>query len=140
VAVVEFATLVSAVAALASSLGSLQARILERLAGSNAVAVRQAVIEAKASGISPVGARTAYARAPYRKPALRYVYATGWVAGTKHQAACVLAGLDVRGTTALAIKAIRERRDMMRQLRRLHLTAVQAATAFTRGFVSACGG
>jgi hypothetical protein len=140
VSVVEFASLLAAISMLASSLSGLQARILQRLAGSDTVAVQQAVLGSKASHVPPAGARAAYARAPYRKPALRYVYATGWVAGTKHQTACALAGLDDEGATSLVIKAIRKQPATMRQLRRLHLTAVQAANAFTRGFVSACGG
>ena len=137
---VEFATVTAALSLLASSLSGLQARILERLAGSNAVAVQQAVIEAKASHVSPAAARSAYARASYRKPALRYVYATGWVAGSKNQTSCILAKLDVEGTTALAIKAIRALPATLKQLHRLHLTAVQAGNAFTHGYVSACGG
>src|SRR5262249_22597378 len=115
-----------------------QARVLQRLSGSNAVAVQQAVIRAKAERVPPAGARTAYARAPYKRPALRYVYATAWVAGTKDKKSCILAKLDVDGTRDLAIKALRANVPTMRQLRRLHLTAVQAATAFTNGFVSAC--
>jgi len=137
---VEFAALLSALSMLGTSLGGLQAHILQRLAGSDAVAVQQAVLGAKASHAPPAGARAAYARAPYRKPALRYVYAIGWVAGTKHRASCVLASLDVDGSRTLALKAIRQLPATMRQLRRLHLTAAQAATAFTRGYVSACGG
>jgi hypothetical protein len=138
--VVEFATVTAALSLLATSLSGLQARILERLAGSNAVAVQQAVLEAKASHIAPAGARSAYARAPYHKPALRYVYATGWVAGARDQTSCILAKIDVEGTTAMAIKAIRSLPATMKQLRGLRLTAVLAGNAFTRGFVSACGG
>jgi hypothetical protein len=138
--VVEFASLLAALSMLGTSLGGLQARILEQLAGSDSVAVQQAVRGAREAHAPPAGARAAYARAPYRRPALRYVYAIGWVAGTKHRSSCVLASLDVEGSTSLAIKAIRKLPATMRQLRRLHLTAVQAANAFTRGYVSACGG
>ena len=102
--------------------------------------MQQAVIGARASHVPPAGARAAYKRAPYHKPALRYVYATGWIAGTKDETSCILAKLDVEGTTAMAIKAIRSLPATMKQLRRLHLTAVQAGNAFTRGYVSACGG
>jgi hypothetical protein len=140
VAVIEYATLTAALALFSTSLSGLQARILQRLAGSNAVAVQQAVIRAKTSGVSTAGARAAYLRAPYGKPALRYVYATGWVSGAKDQRACVLARIDVEDTTSLTIKAIRALPATLRQLRRLRLTAVQAGTAFARGFVSACGG
>ena len=137
---VEFASVLAALSLLSTSLSGLQARILQRLAGSDAVAVQEAVGGARRAGVPPAGARAAYARAPYRKSALRYVYATGWVAGTKDQASCILAGLDLKDTTSLAIKAIRARTAALRQLRKLHLTAVQAGTAFAHGFVSACGG
>jgi hypothetical protein len=130
--------LTAAVALLTTSLGGLQARILERLSGSNAVAVQQAVAGARKAGVAPAGARTAYARAPYRRPALRYVYATGWVAGTKSRSSCVLASVDVDGTISLMIKTMRTNATTMRALRKLRLTAVQAGTAFARGFVSAC--
>ena len=136
--VIEFATVTAALAVLSASLSGLQARVLERLSGSNAVAVQQAVVRAKAEGVPPAGARAAYARAPYKRPALRYVYATAWVAGAKDKKSCILAKLDVDGTRDLAVKAVRENAATMRQLRRLHLTAVQAATAFAQGFVSAC--
>jgi hypothetical protein len=138
VSVVEFATIVASISLLATSLSGLQASIAEKLSGSDAVAVQQAVAGARRAGAPPTGARSAYAHSPYKKPALRYVYATGWVAGTKHRAGCALASLDVDSTISLTIKAIRANASAMRKLRRLHLTAVQAGHAFARGFVSAC--
>lgn len=135
---VELAALISSLTVLTTSLSGLQASLLQRLSGSNAVAVQLVVVSAKGEKVAPAGAKAAYARAPYKRPALRYVYATAWVAGTKHQTSCVLATLDVGGTRALAVKALRQSAPAMRQLRRLHLTAAQAATAFANGFVSAC--
>ena len=82
---VEFGSVTAALSLLATSLGGLQARILQQLAGSDAAAIHQAVIAAQASHVSSAGARAAYTRAPYHKPTLRYLYATGWVAGTKHR-------------------------------------------------------
>lgn len=135
---VEFGTLVAAIATLATSLGSLQATVVQRLAGSDAAAVRQAIVSAKGAHVSTAGTREAYRKAPYAKPALRYLYATGWVAGTAHPGSCVFAGIDVRDTIARTIKAIRGSAPTMRALRKLHLTAVQAGNAYARGFVSAC--
>jgi hypothetical protein len=135
---IEFATVTAAIATLATSLGGLQARVLERLSGSDALAVQQAVLEARAEGVPRAGARAAVSRAPYRRPSLRYVYASGWMAGTKDVKACILAKIDTDGTTALATKALRGNRSTLSRLRRLRLTAVQAATAFAQGFVSAC--
>jgi len=135
---VEFGTLVASLALLTTSLGGLQAHVLERLSGSDAVAVQQVVAGARRAGLPPTGARTAYGRAPYRRPSLRYVYATGWVAGTKSRNSCLLASVDVDGTIALTIKAMRASATTMQAVRKLRLTAVQAGTAFARGFVSAC--
>jgi hypothetical protein len=136
--VVEFAVIVSALATFAASLGSLQARALGRVFASDAGAAQQVVIRARARGVPSASAREAYARAPYKRPALRYVYATAWVAGTKQPAACAFAQLDADGTRTDVLKAIRANPAALRQLRRLHVTALQAATAFARGFVSAC--
>jgi hypothetical protein len=136
--VIEFATITSAIAVLAASLSGLQARMLDRLTGSNAVAVRQAVVRATAEGVPRAGARAAFARAPYRRPALRYVYATAWAAGAKDVTACALAKLDVDATRDFAVKALRGDRGTLRGLGRLHLTVSQTATAFAQGFVSAC--
>jgi hypothetical protein len=138
--VVEFAALLASLSLLGTSLQGLQARIVEKISGSDVAALQQAVVRAKAVGVAPSGARRAYAAAPFKQPGLRYVYAAGWVAGVKNQSECALASIDVDGTKGFAVKALRADAKTMRQLRRLHLTAVQAATAFTRGFVSACGG
>jgi len=139
VSVVEFGTLVGVLATLATSIGGFQARVLERLASSNGAAVRQAVVDATEQHVEPAGARAAYARAPYRTPALRYLYTAGWVAGTKHRAACLLAHLDVADTVSQTIKGMRGSPSTMRALKKLHVTAVQGGNAFARGFVSACG-
>jgi hypothetical protein len=133
--VIEFATVTALLGVLTTSLSGLQARVLQRLSGSNAVAVQQVVVSAKAENVASAAARGAYARAPYKQPALRYVYATAWVAGTKDRTSCTLAKIDVGGTRDLAVKALRQSPPTMR---RLQLTAVQAATAFANGFVSAC--
>lgn len=135
---VELGTLVAALATLATSLGGLQARVLQQLAGSNGAAIHQAVITAQGQHVSSAGARAAYAHAPYRQPTLRYLYATGWVAGTKHRTSCLLARIDVTDTVSQTIKTIRGNAPTLRALRKVHLTAIQAGNAFARGFVSAC--
>jgi hypothetical protein len=134
----EFAGLLAAISMFSASLSGLQAHVLSRVFVSDASAVQQVVVRARAQRVPPASARAAYARAPYKRPGLRYVYATAWVAGTKDQKGCVLAQLDVEGTRVAAGKALRADAGAMRQLRRLHLTATQAATAFARGFTSAC--
>ena len=56
--------------------------------GAGVAAVAKA---AKAEKVSPAGAKTAYNRAPYKKPVLKYLYAMGWIGGTKNAGQC---GLD----------------------------------------------
>jgi hypothetical protein len=135
---VEFATLTAALSLLTTSLGTLQQGIANRLVISNAVALSQASSQARKASAPVAGARAAYAAAPYRKPALRYVYSLGWIAGTKHKTLCALARLDLAGARAAAIGTLRKSRQALTVVRRLHLTVAQAGTAFTAGFASAC--
>ena len=135
---VELANLLAALSMLATSISGLQATIASKLAASDTVALQQSILSARRVGAPPSGARSAYARAPYHKPALRYVYALGWMSGRKDRLGCVAARLDVPAARAETIKAIRSSAAMLRAVRRLHLTAAQAGTAFTNGFTSAC--
>ncbi len=139
VRVVEFATLTAMVSLFATSLGTLQQRVADRLVTSNTVAVSQAVVQGRRAGVTGPDTRAAYARAPYRLPALRYVYSLGWITGARHKTMCALALLDVAGTRAQVMAALRSNAQAVRVVRRLHLTVSQAGTAFTAGFVSACG-
>jgi len=136
---VELATLTAIISLLTTSLGALQQRVADRLVASNAVAVSQAVVQGRRAGVTAPDTRAAYARAPYRLPALRYVYSVGWITGDRHKTVCALALLDVAGTRAQVIAAVRANSQTRRVVRRLHLTVSQAATAFTVGLVSACG-
>ena len=56
----------------------------------------------------PAGAKTAYKRAPYTKPALKYLYALGWIGGTKNPGQC---GLTLLGQDAAKEQAAREMRS-----------------------------
>jgi hypothetical protein len=137
--VVELAALTAMVSLLTTSLGTLQQRVADRLVTSNAVAVSQAVGQGRKAGVAAADTRAAYARAPYRLPALRYVYSLGWITGARHKTVCILAQLDVAGTRSQVIDVLRKSPQALRVVRRLHLTVRQAGTAFTAGFVSACG-
>ena len=136
---VEFATLTAALSLLVTSLGTLQQRVAERLVASNAVAVSQSIAQGRKAGVPARDVRAAYVKAPYRLPALRYVYSLGWIAGTRHKTMCVLARLDMPGTRAEMIGALRKSPQGLRVVHKLHLTIAQAGTAFSAGFVSACG-
>ena len=135
---VELATITAMLSLFTTSLGTLQQSVADRLVTSNAVAVSQAVVEGRKAGVGGPAARAAYVRAPYRVPALRYVYSLGWITGARHKTMCILANLDVAGTRAQVMDALRKNPQAMRVVRRLHLTVQRAGTAFTAGFVSAC--
>ena len=84
----EYAILAQ-IAVLATSIGGLEARIAENLSLRDGAARKVAVAEARARKVPLAGARAAYARAPYELPALRALYASGWIAGVKTRASCV---------------------------------------------------
>jgi hypothetical protein len=93
---------------------------------------------AKAQKVSPARAKTAYNRAPYRKPVLKYLYALGWIGGTKNPGQC---GLTLLGQNAAKDQAAREMRanaKLVGQLKRRSVTVSAAAGAVTAGVVSAC--
>ena len=136
---VELATLTAVLSLLTTSLGTLQQRVTDRLVTSNAVAVSQAVAQGRKASAPAADTRAAYRRAPYRLPALRYVYSLGWIVGTRHKTMGVLARLDVQGTRAQVITALRKSPQSLDVVRKLHLTVAQAGTAFSAGFASACG-
>ncbi len=137
---VEFATLAAVISLLTTSFGTLQQRVADRLVASNAVALSQSVRQGQKAGLTAKDTQAAYARAPYRLPALRYVYSLGWIAGSRHKSMCVLAHLDPKGTRAAMIDTLRKSQQAVRVVRKLHLTIAQAGTAFSAGFVSACPG
>ena len=97
-----------------------------------------ALLAAKAQKVSPAGAKTAYNRAPYRKPVLKYLYALGWIGGTKNAGQC---GLTLLGRDAAKDQAARELRanaKLVAQLKRRGVSVSTAANALTSGVVSAC--
>lgn len=135
---VELATLTAVLSLLTTSLGTLQQRVADRLVRSDSVAVSQSIVQGRKAGRSPKEIRAAYAKAPYRLPALRYVYSLGWIAGAGNKTMCVLARIDIPGTRVEMIAALRKSPQAVRVVRKLRLTIAQAGTAFSAGFVSAC--
>jgi hypothetical protein len=137
-AMVEFATLTAIVSLFTTSLGTLQQRVADRVASSNAAAVQQAVARARAIGAPPAGAKVAFESAPYRAPALRYLYSIGWSVGVKHRSLCVLGRIDAEGTVDEIVGALRKSQAAVKEIRKLHLTVVEAGRSFARGFLSSC--
>lgn len=135
---VEYAGIVAGIALLAATLTGAYGQSVTAVFASGTAGVAAAAKAAKAQKISPAGAKTAYDRAPYRKPVLKYLYALGWIGGTKNAGQC---GLTLLGQDAAKDQAARELRanaKLVAQLKRRGVSVSTAANALTRGVVSAC--
>jgi hypothetical protein len=135
---VEYAGIVAGIALLAATLTGAYGQSVTAVFASGSAGVAAAAKAAKAQKVSPAGAKTAYNRAPYRKPVLKYLYALGWIGGTKNAGQC---GLTLLGQDAAKDQAARELRanaKLVAQLKRRGVSVSTAANALTRGVVSAC--
>ena len=135
---VEYAGILAAVSLMAITLTGAYGKNVTAVFNSSSVGVAAVARAAKAQKISPAGAKTAYARAPYAKPALKYLYALGWIGGTKNPGQC---GLTLLGEGAAKEAAVREMRGtakLVGQLKRRGISVSAAANAVTKGVVSAC--
>ena len=93
---------------------------------------------AKAQKVSVAGAKAAYKRAPYEKPALRFLYGLGWIGGTKNLAQCGLTSLGPGAAKDAAVQDMRKNPKLVAQLKRRGISVSAAANAVTKGVVSAC--
>ena len=98
--VVEYASIVSAMAVLASTLAGTFGQKLAVLPTSTASAISSVSVGAKAQHVPPAQARAAYKRAPYSKPVLKYLYAVGWIGGKKSAVSCLFARVSARADRA----------------------------------------
>lgn len=135
---VEYGVLLSAVAVLAVGIAGLNARTAEKLPTSAAVALEAVGAVARSQQASVPGARAAYRKAPYARPSLRYVFATGWVVGSRNRAFCQLTRLAPGAAEQRAVEELRNNAKARATLRRLRVTPQQAGSALVRGLVSAC--
>lgn len=131
---VEYITVTAAVALVALSLGGQ----LAALPTTNAAAIKLVTSGARAQKVPVGGAKAAFGRAPYRKPVLRYLYAAGWIGGTKYQRSCLLTRISPRTAEERATGEIRSDKKLRSQLRKLGVFPHTAATALVKGVVSAC--
>ncbi len=131
---VEYITVTSAVALVALSLGGQ----LAALPTTNAAAIKLVTSGARAQKVPVAAAKAAFGRAPYRKPVLRYLYAAGWIGGTKHQQSCILTRISPRTAEEQATGEIRSDKKLRSQLRKLGVPPRTAAAALVKGVVSAC--
>lgn len=132
---VEYATITAAMAILAASLAGAFGSVLPSTDVKAATAVSR--VAAK-QGVSGADARAAYAKAPFRRPVLRYLYAVGWVGAAKDLASCQ-AGLFLGpGPNVAAAQSIRRSPKVLARLRAARVTVSQAATALGRGATDGC--
>jgi hypothetical protein len=138
--IVEYASIVSAMAVLAATLSGAFGGRLAALPVTSGAAVSTVSAAAKAQKV-PVGeARAAYERAPYSKPILKYLYAVGWIGGKKNPLSCLFARVSRSETEAETLTAIRKNAKLVRQLKLRKVPQRQAAQIVTAGIASACGG
>src|SRR5262245_29251807 len=81
---VEYAGILAAVSLMAITLTGAYGKNVEAVFNSSSVGVAAVGKAAKAQKVSQEGAKTAYRKAPYAKPALKYLYALGWIGGTRN--------------------------------------------------------
>jgi len=135
---IEYAGIVAAVALMAATLTGAYGKTVTAVFASSTAGVASVAKAAKAQKVSTAGAKAAYQRAPYTKPALKYLYALGWIGGTKNPGQC---GLTLLGQDAAKEQAARDMRSntkLVTQLRKRAVSVSAAATALTKGVVSAC--
>ena len=134
---VEYAGITAALAILVSSLSGVVGSV-GALPSNDVKASALVSAAARSHHVPGTEARTAYARAPYRKPVLRYLYAVGWVGATSDRAACTAALLLGPKPSEAAAEALRPIPKLLARLRAAHLTVGQAATAIGRGTTDGC--
>ncbi len=135
---VEYISVTAAVSLVAIAVGSQLGGRIAALPTSTATALELVSKNARAEKVSVPGAKEAYGRAPYAKPVLRYLYAAGWIGGTKHRRSCVLTRLADDTAERHATSEIEKNDKLERQLRKRGVSPRVAARSLVRGVVSAC--
>ncbi len=135
---VEYASLVAAMAVLTASLTGAFGQKLAVLPTSSGAAVSTLNAAAKAQSVPAGGARAAYERAPYSKPVLKYLHAVGWIGGKKSALSCLFARTQREETEQEALGEIRKNTKLVKQLRRVHVGQKLAASVVVKGIASAC--
>lgn len=136
--IVEYAGILAAISLLAATLSGAYGQNVAAVFASGGAGVSAAAKAARAQGVSSAGAKAAYRRAPFAKPALKYLYAVGWIGGTKNIGQC---GLTLLGTDAAkrhTEREIRKSPKLMAQLKKRAISARIAAHALVTGVTSAC--
>jgi hypothetical protein len=134
--VAEYATLLSSLAALMSSLTMLGHSIQVPFTAASGKLMAASL--SRAHGMPGPSGTAAYAGAPYRRPALRYLYSVGWVGAASNIPACKAALLLGGDPATAAAKALQQSPALLARLRGAHVTASQASAAVASGFEAGC--
>ncbi len=135
---VEYASLVAAMAVLTASLTGAFGQKLAVLPTSSGAALLTLNAAAGAQKVPAGGARAAYKRAPYSKPVLKYLFAVGWIGGKKSPLSCLFARTQPAETEQEALTEIKRNAKLVKQLRRVHVPQQVAADVVVTGIASAC--
>lgn len=135
---VEYAGILAAVSLMAITLTGAYGKNVTAVFNSSSVGIAAVSKAAKAQKVSPAGAKAAYKRAPYSKPALKYLFALGWIGGTKNVGQCGLTLLGQNAAKEQAAREMRANKNLVAQLKSRGISVNAAATAVTKGVVSAC--
>jgi hypothetical protein len=137
--VAEYAVVTFMVATIALAIGTIpDALLAKRLPTTVAKAQTLVSTSARKQSIAPAQARAVMARAPYPRAPLRYLFAEGWIRGTKDPRSCVFAKAAPNATSRNVAVAIERDRGLVTRLGRMRVTVEQAADAVLRGTTSAC--
>jgi hypothetical protein len=136
--IVEYASIVSAMAVLAATLSGAFGDRLAILPTTSGTALSSLSAGAKAQRVPAGEARAAYKQAPYSKPVLKYLYAVGWIGGKKSPLSCLFARVSRGDTEAETLREIRRNPKLVAQLKRRHVPQKQAASVVVAGIASAC--
>ena len=135
---VEYAGILAAVSLMAITLTGAYGKNVSAVFESSGVGITAVGKAAKAQKVAPAGAKAAYKRAPYVKPAMKYLYALGWIGGTKNPGACGLTLLGPGAARDQAARQMRSNAKLVAQLKKRAISVSAAANAVTKGVVSAC--
>ena len=133
---VEYASITAALAGLVSSLSVVLGSTTAALNATSATGLVSAA--ARTYHLSGAQARSVYGRAPYGKPALRSLYAVGWMGADSNIAACKAALLLGPSPSDAAAQALRGNPKLLSRLRASGVTVSQAAAAIGRGYTDGC--
>jgi hypothetical protein len=136
--IVEYASVVSAVGLLISTITGAFGHTLTALPTRDSAALTAVAAGAHSQKVSTHEAKAVYKRAPYSKPVLKYLYTVGWIGGKKSALSCLFARTQRDDTEREALREIRKNGRLVRQLRRVHVSLQTAARTVVAGIASAC--